>query len=457
MGTLQGDSDSTIRIPGTLRARAVTVDQQLPPATDVVIVGAGIAGIATALYLARMGIDCVVCEKGHVAGEQSSRAFGWICNLGMDPVKVELSSLSKRLWRELADQVGHEHLGYQQSGLLHLCNTDADLEHEQAWLDAVADHADIDARLLSGKALAEHLPGSQRGYAGALFQPSDGRVEPQLATSVLADLARAAGAKIFAPCAVRGIETTAGQVSAVVTERGVIRCSQVVVAGGAWSRLFCGNTGVKLPQLSIHSSLLRIAPLPGGPSVCAAADGFAFRQDAQGGYVFGPANGHRAPITLDSFRLFFDFLPALHSQWRQMKVSFGREFFDDLRIVRHWQLDQVSPFEQRRMLDPAPDTALNLRTLSNMAKVFPAFTKARIVEQWAGMIDATPDSMPVIGAVASLPGLFLNSGFSAYGLTLGPAAGLLMAELLAGKRPGVDVQAYRFGRFSDGSRLRVAP
>lgn len=457
MGTQQSDIDTTIRIPGTLRARPVAVDQRLPQATEAVIVGGGIAGICTALYLARLGIDCVVCEKGHVAGEQSSRAFGWICNLGLDPLKMELSSLSKRLWRALADEVGHGQLGYQQSGLLHLCSSEAELEHEQAWLDVVAGHEDIDARLLSRQQLAEHLPGGRDRYAGGLFQPSDGRAEPQLATSQLAELARAAGAKIFAPCAVRGIETAAGQVSAVVTERGVIRCSQVVVAGGAWSRLFCGNAGIKLPQLSIHSSLLRIAPLPGGPTVCAAADGFAFRQDAQGGYVFGPSGGHRAPITLDSFRLFFDFLPALRNQWRQMKVSFGREFFDDLRIARHWQLDQVSPFEQRRMLDPAPDISLNLRTLSNMAKVFPAFAEAKVAEHWAGMIDATPDSVPVIGAVAAQPGVFINSGFSAYGLTLGPAAGLLMAELLAGKTPSVDGHAYRFGRFSDGSRLRVAP
>ncbi len=443
--------------PGRCRARPVTVDTRLPTETDVVIVGAGIAGICTALYLARRGVDCVVLEKGCVAGEQSSRAFGWLCSLGLDPLKMELTTLSKRLWRELAQELGSRSLGYEACGLLHLCEGDADIAREQAWLDAVQGCADVDARILSRRELIDHMPGCQRPYAGALFQASDARVEPALATSTLAEAARAAGAQIFAPCAVRGIERSAGRVSAVVSERGRIRCNQVVVAGGAWSRLFCGNAEVALPQLSIHSSLVRIAPLSGGPNSCAAADGYAFRRDAEGGYVFGPSSGHTAYVTLDSFRLFFDFLPALRNQWRQMRVRLGRESFADLRLPRRWSLDEVSPFERRRILDPRPDVALNMKTLANMAEAFPEFRRAKVTEHWAGMIDATPDSMPVIGAVESTPGLFLCTGFSAYGLSMGPAAGWLLADLLTGDTPTCAPSAFRFSRFSDGSRLRVAP
>lgn len=456
MGMQQNDLLSPT-VAGHCRARAVSVDTQLPAETEVVIVGAGIAGICTALYLARRGVDCVVLEKGRVAGEQSSRAFGWLCSLGLDPLKMELTTLSKRLWRELAEEIGAERLGYEACGLLHLCESEADIAREQSWLDAVHGFDEVDARLLSQAELEEHLPGCRRPYAGALFQASDARVEPALATSALADAARAAGARIFAPCAVRGVERSAGRVEAVLTERGRIRCSQVVVAGGAWSRLFCGNTDVQLPQLSIHSSLVRVAPLAGGPSSCAAADGYAFRRDAGGGYVLGPSSGHTAYVTLDSFRLFFDFLPALRNQWRQMRVRVGRETFADLRLPRRWALDEVSPFEQRRMLDPKPDVALNLKTLANMAEAFPAFKQARVTEHWAGMIDATPDSMPVIGAVEAVPGLFLCSGFSAYGLSMGPAAGWLLADLICATRPTCAPEAYRFSRFSDGSRLRVAP
>ncbi|MNZ06963.1 Sarcosine oxidase subunit beta [compost metagenome] len=456
MGASQAIPFSLPSVPGRLRARPVAVDHELPAATDVVIVGGGIAGIATAYYLAKQGVACVVCEKGHVAGEQSSRAFGWVSNLGLDPLKMELTQRTKRLWRELADQLGHERLGYRQSGLLHLCESEADIAGEQAWLDAVREH-DIDARLLSSAELAPHVPGSQKRYAGGLFQASDARVEPELATSALAEAARVLGVKILAPCAVRGIETAAGRVSAVVTERGAIRCSQVVVAGGAWSRLFCGNNEVYLPQLSIHSSLVRIAPIANGPESCTAAHGYAFRKDEHGGYVFGPSAGHTAMVTLDSFKLFFTFLPALKNQWQQMKVRFGSAFFEDLKIPRRWGLDAVSPFERARMLDPAADVALNHKTIANMAAEFPAFRAARVVEHWAGMIDATPDSVPVISAIERIPGLYLNTGFSAYGLTMGPAAGQLLAELMTGRAPSVDPTPYRYSRFIDGSKLRVAP
>lgn len=438
------------------RARPIVLDVELPEACDVVVVGGGIAGISAAYYLARTGLAVVVCEKGQVAAEQSSRAFGWVSNLGLDPMKMELTQNTKRLWKGLADQLGHERLGYRQSGLMHLCRDQAAIDAEQGWLDAVSQY-DLDARMLSSREITERVVGTTTRFAGALFQASDGRVEPELATSALAEAAREAGAKIFAPCAVRGIETSGGAVSAVVTERGRIRCAQVVVAGGAWTRLFCRNLGIDVPQLSLHSSLVRIAPLDGGPASNTFAPGFAFRQTMDGGYVFGPTSGHTAQITKDSFEQFISFLPALRNQWHSLKVSFGKAFFDDLRVPRKWSLDEVSPFEHERMLNPQADVALNLRTIENMAAEFPAFKAARVVEHWAGMIDATPDSVPVISAVAAVPGLYLNTGYSAYGLTMGPAGGQLISELMTGKIPSVNPHVYRFSRFSDGTRLRVAP
>lgn len=446
-------SDSTV---SGGRALAVALDQQLPQACDVVVVGGGIAGLSTAYYLAGAGLSVVLCEKGRIAGEQSSRAFGWVSNLGLDPIKMELTQLSKRLWRDLADQLGHERLGYRQGGLMHLCHDEAQLAAEQAWLDAVQGH-DVDAQMLSSRELAAHVSGSSKRFAGALYQGSDGRVEPEQASAALAEAARGRGAKLFAPCAVRGIERSAGAVSAVVTEHGRIRCSQVVLAGGAWSRLFCGNAGLYLPQLSIHSSLVRIAPLAGGPTANAYAPGYAFRRHADGGYVFGPTSGHSAPITRDSFELLLTFLPALRNQWRQMKVKFGKPFFDDLKVPRRWALDEVSPFERQRMLDPQPDMALNLQTIANMAAEFPAFREARVVEHWAGMIDATPDSVPVISALDEVSGLYLNTGYSAYGLTMAPAGARLLSELMTGRQPSIDGHAYRYSRFIDGSKLRVAP
>jgi glycine/D-amino acid oxidase-like deaminating enzyme len=95
------------------------------------------------------------------------------------------------------------------------------------------------------------------------------------------------------------------------------------------------------------------------------------------------------------------------------------------------------------------------KTLAAAAKAFPIFTKAKIAQSWAGMIDVTPDAVPVISAVDALPGFHIATGFSGHGFGIGPAAGRLMAQIVMGKTPCVDPHAYRFGRFTDGSR--VAP
>lgn len=440
------------------RAKPVQLDEKLPEVADVVVVGGGIAGICSAYYLAKRGLSVVVVEKGRVAGEQSSRAFGWVSNLGLDPVKMELTIESKRLWKEFADTVGPDKIGYKRSGLMHICRSEQDQAMEQGWLDAVSDY-DLDARMLTASEVDRNVPGSNKSFHSALYQASDGKVEPELATSVLAEAARAQGVKIFAPCAARGIESSAGEVSAVMTELGRVRCNQVVLAGGAWSRLFCGNQNIYLPQLAINSSLLRTAPITGGPTSNTYAQSYAFRRTADGGYVLGPTEGHKAEVTKDSFELFFSFLPALKNQWKQLKVSVGKPFLDNWKLARNWNLDQTSPFEndQYRIWLPKPDVQLNLKTLTNMAKDFPALKNARVVEQWAGMIDATPDSIPVISAVDSLKGLYLNTGYSAYGLTMGPAGGKLLSELMTGTSPSLNPSIYRYSRFVDGTKLRVAP
>lgn len=431
--------------------------EKLPDHIDVVVVGGGVAGISTAIYLADFGVKALVCEKGIVGAEQSSRAFGWICSLGTDPLKLELSAHSKRLWAEFASILGDRALGYEACGLLHLCESDSDIFAEERWMELARPYLGDVTKLLSSTEVMSQLPGVSKVYRGGAFLATDARVEPTLAMASLAKLAIKKGVQIVESCAVRGVETSAGHVSHVVTERGCIACDSVVVSGGAWSRLFCGNAGVFLPQLKIHSSLMRLSPSAAGPVPCVAGQGYAFRRDPYGGYVLGPDHGHRALFTPDSIRLFADFLPALKSQWRILKIKIGREFIDEFKIPRRWALDKKSPFELARVLEVEPDAKLNLETFSNMSNVFPRFKNARVEEQWAGIIDATPDSVPVVSHVDGFPGLYINTGFSAYGLTMGPAAGHLIAEMVCGRSLTVDPKPYRLSRFSDGTKLRVAP
>ena len=124
------------------------------------------------------------------------------------------------------------------------------------------------------------------------------------------------------------------------------------------------------------------------------------------------------------------------------------------RLKRRWALDERTPFESVRVLDPKPVDWVLDEALKSLKACFPVFEPIEIVERWAGCIDATPDAVPVISPIDRLPGLYLASGFSGHGFGLGPGAGRLTADLVCGSPPIVDPFPFRYGRFSDGSRPR---
>jgi glycine/D-amino acid oxidase-like deaminating enzyme len=253
---------------------------------------------------------------------------------------------------------------------------------------------------------------------------------------------------------VRGIETEGGRVAAAVTERGRIRCDAVVLAGGAWSRLFCGNLGVRLPQLKVLSSVMRTEKLAGAPEMTIGASDVAFRKRLDGGYSIARRNASVSEIVPDSFRLFFDFLPAYRSDWRDLRLRLNGKFLREWRMKRRWSLDEETPFEQMRVLDPAPSAGLLDEARDSLSRAFPVFAGMKIAESWAGMIDVTPDAVPVISGVDGVPGFFIATGFSGHGFGIGPGAGRLMADLVAGDPPIVDPKPFRFSRFNDGSVLK---
>ncbi len=431
------------------RVDPVTSDESLPRRTSVVVIGGGIIGVSTALFLAEKGIPVVLCEKGHIAGEQSSRNWGWTRVMGRDPREIPLSLESLRLWRRMNEITGAE-TGFRQCGIVYTCDTQREVAAYEAWLEQAREFQ-LDSRLLAPDEIEAILPGAARKFAGALHTPSDGRAEPTKAAPAIALAARAKGATILTGCAVRGIETKAGAVSGVVTERGAIACDSVVLAGGAWSRLFCGNLGIDLPSLKILGSVMRTEPIAGAPDISAGGADYSFRKRLDGGYTVVRRNASVAEIVPDSFRLFSDFMPALVRQWSELRLRVGGRFLTEWNTPRHWAMDQRTPFEQVRVLDPAPNARLIAQGRDNLARTFPVFAGMKIAETWGGLIDVTPDGVPVISAVESVPGFFLATGFSGHGFGIGPGAGRMMADMVAGDPTAVDATPYRFDRFAPRS------
>jgi len=196
---------------------------------------------------------------------------------------------------------------------------------------------------------------------------------------------------------------------------------------------------------------MRTGPVEGGPEVAAAGAHFAFRKRQDGGYTVA-GGGHRHDIVPDSFRYFADYLPILRLEWRELGLGFGTEFFEALRQGRQWKLDEPSPFEATRTLDPSPIYKHSAKALAALRQAFPVFRDVPVIQRWAGMIDAMPDAIPVISSVQSVPGLVLATGFSGHGFGLGPAAGRLTADIVRGDTPIVDPAPFRYERFIDGTR-----
>lgn len=422
----------------------VQTSTDLPASTTILIIGGGIVGLTTALTLAERGIPVVVLEKGRIAGEQSSRNLGWIRKTGRAAPDVPLSVASDRLWDVMPDRVGVD-VGYRKAGIMYIARTEDEMNRHERWLEAVKSLA-LDSRLLTASDIAKLVPGGIGRWAGGIYTPSDGRGEPTLASSAIARAAIALGAVIVEHCAVRTLSMAAGRVAGVVTERGEIRCDQVLLAGGMWSRRFLGNLGVQLPTLPLIASVIRTAPMEGPTDIAVGGPDFSFRKRSDGGFTITQRGALHAPLTLDSLLIGRRYLATLREQWKNVRISVGKELLTDLTLARRWQPGDISPFEHVRTLDPPTNLGLNAEAMNNLTAAWPVFKLATVAQSWGGMVDITPDSLPVIGPIAKIPGLTVATGFSGHGFGTAPAAGQLAADLMTGATPIVDPSPYRFER-----------
>jgi glycine/D-amino acid oxidase-like deaminating enzyme len=428
-------------------------DDDLPAKVDVVVIGGGIIGTSTVLELAERGVKVALCEKGGIGKEQSSRNWGWVRISRRDPREVPLMAEALRIWKGLDERLGRP-TGYTRAGIVFTCKDDDELEKHARWGRRL-DGYQIEHRMLTAAEFQELVPGARLKLKGALYTPVDGRAEPQKTAPAIAERARELGAHVLAECAVRGIETRAGAIAGVITERGPIACSAVVLAGGAWSSLFSGRFGIDFPQLKVMNTVMRTEPLEGGPEPAIWADAVAIRKRRDGGYTLASGHENVVDIVPASFRYARAFLPALKSEWRSLSFRISGRFLDEMRIPRTWQMDEASPFEYARVLDPVPSKRIAEKVLAAARKSYPVFEKARIAQRWAGYIDVTPDAIPVISPVERVPGFFIATGFSGHGFGIGPAAGRLTADLVTGATPLVDPKDFRLSRFSDGSRIEI--
>ncbi|MGJ8625490.1 MAG: NAD(P)/FAD-dependent oxidoreductase [Sulfitobacter sp.] len=428
-----------------------------PDRSDVVVIGGGIIGVCTALFLARDGHRVTLLEKGRIAAEQSSRNWGWIRQQGRDPDEIPIMVEAVRLWHELAGQTNVD-VGLRQQGITYFAKDAKALENYEAWLPHARANG-LDSRILSSGETAAMFPDSTQRFIGALTTPSDMRAEPWVAVPALAAIAARAGVTIVENCAVRMLDIAAGRVAGVVTETGRIKTSDVVLAGGAWSSLFLRNHGVSLPQLSVRENVAATEPLPDIHEGAAASRKVAFRRREDGGYTLAPPGAPELFVGPDALRAFPKYLTQLRADpFGQRLLPFAPKGFPDAWTTRRrWTGDDRTPFEDIRILNPAPNMRKINRLLSDFAQMFPGLPPVALKSAWAGMIDTMPDIVPVVDSCAQIPGLTIGTGMSGHGFGIGPGMGRVLQALVTGAAVGHDLSRFRASRFTDGSAMRLGP
>lgn len=425
-----------------------------PESADVVVIGGGIIGVFAAYYLVRRGLKVVLVEKGLIGAEQSSRNWGWCRQQNRDARELPIATKSLDLWDQFAADTGQD-TGFRRCGLLYLSDNEDELAGWARWRD-FARTVGVTTHMLSSAEATERGKATGKHWEGGAFSPSDGTADPSKAAPTVARAFIKAGGTVLQNCAARGIETSGGRLSAVVTEKGTIRTKFAVLAGGAWASSFCNNLGVRFPQASVRSSILSVEPgIEGLPDAVHTAEVSGTRR-SNGSYTLAISGRARVDVTAQQLRFARFFVPMFARRWRSLAPGGLEGWRSGHESLSRWRLDEPTRMERMRILDPAVDESTISEILRRARQLLPALAKAKIASKWAGYIDSTPDGVPAIGEVPSISGFILAAGFSGHGFGIGPGAGHLIADLITGRAPLVDPVPYRPERLSTSAWSKVA-
>jgi glycine/D-amino acid oxidase-like deaminating enzyme len=432
----------------------IETNQALPDSADAVVIGGGIVGAFAAYYLVRRGLKVALVEKGLIGAEQSSRNWGWCRQQNRDARELPMATKSLELWESFAAETG-EDTGFRRCGLFYLSNSDEELAGWARWRD-FARTAGVSTHMLDSAEATERGRATGRTWKGGVFSPTDGTADPAHAAPAVARAILKLGGTVHQSCAARGIETEGGRVCGVVTEHGVIRTKIAVLAGGAWASSFCHQLGIRFPQASIRSSILSVSPGANDLPDALHTTAVSATRRRDGGYTLAISGGGRVDLTPQQFRFAPQFLPMFVRRWRALAPGGLQGIRSGHETLARWRLDAPTPMERMRILDPAVDQGTIRITHSRALRLLPALKNTKITAAWAGYVDSTPDGVPGIGEIASVPGFILAAGFSGHGFGIGPGAGHLIADIVTGNQPIVDPRPYHPDRFSTSAWGKVA-
>ena len=376
---------------------------------DIIIVGAGITGCATALALAEAGAKVEVIERYHAGAMASGWTLAGVRQSGRDLAEIQLAKAAVKIWETLDSHLDTR-TGYRQTGNLRLARTDNETEVIRRLVSSQSANG-LQIELLDIQQARKIAPALNGEFLLASWCPTDGHADPYRSVEGFQKAAERVGVTFRTNTAVTGIGTDmvngCRKFCAIKTGSDSIAAGNAMLATGVQTNLLLRDLGVYIPMTTPLVSAFQTIPVTTslGPVIGVANGDLAVRQQIDGRFRFtGGAEQLNANLDLSGE------YPAVY-----------------------------------------PPAASIARVISLVTSVLPFVSQTPICRIWGGLLDLTPDALPVLDRVPSIDGLYIAAGFSGHGFGIAPAVGEAMANKILGKESIISLDAFSFGRFNNYS------
>ncbi|QEI09564.1 FAD-binding oxidoreductase [Pigmentiphaga aceris] len=368
---------------------------------DVVIVGGGFMGAATAFFLRQRGRSVILLERGLVGQQASGVNFGNVRRQGRFLPQLPLANRSRAIWGRLPELLG-EDVEFLPSGHVRLC-------YDPVHLDALEEYAKaarqlgLDLELLSQQTVRKRFPYLTHEVAGASYAPVDGHANPRLAAPAFARAAVRAGAKVIENTEIAAVEKDGEDFRATATDGRIFRAPAMLITAGAWGSLLSEQFGEAVPIVARGPQMSVTEPIP-----------YKMRE------VFGVMTKI------------------------EREVVYCRQIPRGNIIIGGSTRGPAFPDIRRAY-------ALPTSTMTQMAEIrrlIPAFGRLNIIRTWSGIEGYMPDDRPIMGPSGKVSGLFYAFGFCGHGFQLGPGVGDVMAELIDTGSTTTPIEPFQMARFA---------
>ena len=382
------------------------------PIADVVVIGAGIMGASAAFHLARRGLKVALVEKRFVAAGSTGKSSAIIRQHYSNEITARMALHSLRVFRNFADAVGGD-AGFVTTGFVVLVRAEdrVGLEENVAMQQRVG----VNTRIVSPSELLEFVPGiAETNTVAAAYEPESGYADPASATAGFVEAARRYGAEVYQETRATGIEIVGGRVASVQTTRGTIATRAVVNCTNAWAPEIGKMVGVELP---IEASRHQVATFQ---------------------------------------------LPRAYVQPHPIAADFANHIYFRPEGALLTLVGSIDPGEANHKADPdhyneSADYAFIEDMAQRIRSRYPYMEQALSKGGWSGIYGITPDWHPIIDEVPAGSGFFVAAGFSGHGFNLGPAVGVMVADMVtraSAPMAGLDRTLFRYSRFAENQPVR---